>query len=229
MKTTIALLAAGSLLVAPGAALAKPKAKVYKGTFTYVGADGDYVTGNFGKVHLVDGKRNDKLSVHVRRLAPRTTYVYRLQSAPSACAADAPGGVDVSGWTYRKLKTSRSGTGNAAARSRTFTVDRTKRYFVGVFRAEADGSAGELILCARLNTPKAKPGKQGKPGKPSPSKPVAPAGAPSEPEAPPADTPRGKSEDAPHGKSDEAPRGNARGHDKDKSGKPDKERGKPSR
>ena len=75
MKKLIALLAAGSVLAAPGVALAKhsPKTKVYKGTFEYVGADGDYVTGKFGKVQLVDGKRNDKLSVHVRRLsAPGT-------------------------------------------------------------------------------------------------------------------------------------------------------------
>src|SRR5689334_25085187 len=168
MKTSIALLAAGALLVAPGAALAKPgagKTKVYKGSFEYVGADGDYVTGKFGKVQLVDGKRNDKLSVHVRRLAKKTTYVYRLQSAPSACAADAPGGVDVPGWTYKKLKTSKSGVGNSTARSRSFSVDRTKRYFVGVFRAEANGAPGELVLCAALNTPKAKK-KPAKPAKP---------------------------------------------------------------
>ena len=226
MKRLIALLAAGSVLAAPGAALAKhsPKSKVYKGSFEYVGGDGDYVTGKFGKVHLVDGKRSDKLSVHIRRLSPRTTYVYRLQSAPSACAADAPGGTDVPGWTYRKLKTSRSGVGNATARSKSFRVDRTKRYFVGVFRAGVAGAPGELILCAELNTPKAKKAKpKPKPVKPKPAKPAEPAPAP--PAKPDTDKPRGKSEDAPHGKSDDAPRGNANGHDKDKP----KHRGKPSR
>ncbi len=228
MKQLIALLTAGLVLAAPGAALAKHKpdrAKVYKGSFEYVGADGDYVTGKFGKVHLVDGKRSDKLSVHIRRLSPRTTYVYRLQSAPSACAADAPGGTDVPGWTYRKLKTSRSGVGNATARSKSFRVDRTKRYFVGVFRAGVAGAPGELILCAELNTPKAKK------AKPKPAKPAEPAPAP--PAKPDTDKPRGKSDDAPHGKSDDAPHGksedaphgNANGHDKDKP----KHRGKPSR
>jgi len=234
MNRLIALLATGSVLVAPGAALAKPgshgKTKVYKGTFEYVGADGDYVTGKFGKVQLVDGKRNDKLSVHVRRLAPKTTYVYRLQSAASACAADAPGGTDVAGWKYRTLRTSRSGVANATARSKSFTVDKTKRYFVGVFRAGPNGAPGELVLCAQLNTPHKKASKP----KPKPTKPTKPADKPrgKSDDAPAGgaqgqgeDKPRGKSEDAPHGKRDEAPRGNANGRDKDKP----KETGKPSR
>ncbi len=230
MKKLISLLAAGSVLAAPGVALSKhsPKTKVYKGTFEYVGADGDYVTGKFGKVHLVDGKRNDKLIVHVRRLAAKQTYVYRLQSAPSACAADAPGGTDVPGWTYRKLKTSRSGVGNATARSRTFTVSKTQRYFVGVFLAGPSGAPGELILCAELNTPKAKKksAKPAKPAKPG-TKPAKPGTKPSHPAAPaePATPAEPAKPDKPRGKSDDAPRGNANGHDKDKP----KEKGKPSR
>ena len=229
MKKLIALLAAGSVLAAPGVALAKhsPKSKVYKGSFEYVGADGDYVTGKFGKVQLVDGKRNDKLSVHVRRLAAKQTYVYRLQSAPSACAADAPGGTDVPGWTYRKLKTSRSGVGNATARSRTFTVNKTQRYFVGVFTAGPNGAPGELILCAELNTPKAKkkPAKPAKPAKPGePGKPAKP-GKPAEPATPAEPAKPAKPDDKPRGKSDDAPRGNANGQDKDKP----KSKGKPSR
>lgn len=237
MKRMIALLAAGSVLAAPGAALAKPKAKVYKGTFDYVGADGDYVTGKFGKVQLVDGKRGDKLNVHVRRLASRTTYVYRLQSAPSACAADAPAGVDVAGWKYRTLRTSRSGVANATARAKHFSVDKTQRYFVGVFRAEANGQPGELVLCAQLNTPykkaKKKPAKPHEPAAPG-SKPGkrgdAPQGnakgqADDKPRGKSEDAPRGKSDDAPRGKSEDAPRGNANGRDKDKP----KETGKPAR
>ena len=55
-----------------------------------MGADGDYVTGKFGKAHLVDTRR-DSLSVHVRRLAPRTKYVFRLQSGQT-CKEDAAGG-----------------------------------------------------------------------------------------------------------------------------------------
>lgn len=229
MNRLIALLAAGSVLAAPGAALAKPgssKTKVYKGTFEYVGADGDYVTGKFGKVHLVDGKRNDKLSVHVRRLASRTTYVYRLQSAPSACAADAPAGTDVAGWKYKPLRTSRSGVGNSTARSKTFSIDKTQRYFVGVFRAGPNGAPGELVLCAQLNTPYTKK-KAKKPSKPDkPAKPTAPdTSAPGKSEDAPRGNANGRDDDKSRGKRDEAPRGNANGRDKDKP----KETGKPSR
>jgi hypothetical protein len=228
MNRLIALLAAGTVLAAPGAALAKPnphKAKVYKGTFEYVGADGDYVTGKFGKVQLVDGKRNDKLSVHVRRLSGRTTYVYRLQSAPSACAADAPAGTDVPGWKYRTLRTSRSGVANATARSKSFSVDKTQRYFVGVFRVGVNGAPGELVLCAELNTPKAKK-KPSKPAKPvKPGQPAKPDSTPGKRDDAPRGNANGRDEDKPRGKRDEAPRGNANGRDKDSP----KETGKPTR
>ena len=66
------------------------KTKVYKATFKFGGADGDYASGNYGKVQLVDGKRNDKLSVHVVDCRAR-------RSSSSACSrrrvrAGCPGG-----------------------------------------------------------------------------------------------------------------------------------------
>src|SRR4051812_13808124 len=119
MQRLIAPLVVAAVALTPGAAHAK--AKVYKGTFQYVGADGDYVTGSFGQAQLVDGPRNDQLTVHVRRLAPKTTYLYRLQQAPKACEAGAPGGTDVPGWKYRHagvLMTSRKGDASSKATSR---------------------------------------------------------------------------------------------------------------
>jgi len=227
MKRLTALFVLVAVALVPGTALAKPKSKVYRGTFQYVGADGDYVTGSFGKVHLVDGKRNDKLSVHVRRLAPKARYVFRLQQAPSACNADAPAGTDVAGWKYRHggvLKTNKKGVANGSARSKTFTASRTLSYFVGVFRATPTGAPGELVLCAELNTKKKK-AKHHHPGdKPKPNPPAKPDDKPAHPE----DKPKGKSDEAPRGnangqdddhprgKSEEAPRGKAKGHDKDK-------------
>jgi hypothetical protein len=192
MKRLIAVLILAALALVPATASAKPKTKVYRGTFTLVG-DGDYVTGNFGKAQLVDGKRNDKLSVHVRRLAKRTTYTYRLQQG--TCQEGAPGGTDVPGWKYRPLNTNRKGVGNSTARSRTFTAGRDAKYFVGVYSA-----TGETVACAQLRTKGKKPhGKADKPrGKSD-------------------DKARGKSEDAPgkaedkaRGKSDDAPRGKGR-------------------
>jgi hypothetical protein len=156
MRRLVALLVLIALALVPAAAQAKPRAKVYRGTFEAVGADGAYTDAKFGKAHLVDGKRNDQLSVHVRRLAPKTTYVFRLQAAPSgapACESGAPGGTDVPGWRYRRdgrLRTNRKGVANSWARSKTFTAARTTAYFVGVYTVGASGAPDQLVLCAEL-------------------------------------------------------------------------------
>src|SRR3954463_2115424 len=103
MKKKLAALAGvAAVAFTPAAADAHAKAKVYRGSFQLVGADGSYTRDSFGKAQLVDGKRNDKLSVHVRKLGSRATYTFRLQSAATACEQGAAGGTDVAGWTYRR-------------------------------------------------------------------------------------------------------------------------------
>ena len=215
MKRTIAVAALASLALVPATAEAHGgKSKVLRGSFTLVGSDGDYVTGKFGKVHLVDGKRTDKLSVHVRRLAKRTTYTFKLQTG--SC-----GGAEVTGWTYRKLKTSRKGVGNSWARSKTFKVVKGTKYFVSVY-----GPDNQLVVCARLSSKgTSKPHKaHGKDhGKPEDKSRGKSDDAPGQAE----DKSRGKSDDAPgraedkvRGKSDDAP-----GQNKDK----DKGKKKPRR
>jgi hypothetical protein len=228
MRRLLALLIVPGLALAPGTALAhgKHKTKVYKGTFTLVGADGDYVTGNFGKAHLVDNKRNDKLSVHIRRVAAKTTYTYKL--VQGVCKEGAAGGTEVAGFKYKRLKTNRKGVGNSTARSKTFTAKRGVTYSVVVY------GGGEVVLCAQLRTkhwPKSH-GKHdkshGKHDKPHGKHDNAPGKAGDKQRGKSDDAPghaedkqRGKSEDAPghaedkqRGKSDDAP-----GHNKDK-GKP---------
>jgi hypothetical protein len=215
MRRLIALLVLAAVALVP--ATASAKAKVYRGTFSFVGADGDYITGKFGKAHLVDSRR-DSLSVHVRRLAPRTKYVFRLQSGQT-CKEGAAGGTNVSGWHYRRggvLKTNRKGVANGSAKARHFRVDRTKDYAVVVYEKLSGGQLGPVLLCAVLHT-KSKPAK-GKTDKPKP--PHAPK--PAKPEQ----KPRGKSEES-HGKSDAAPGHNkaegekrATGHGQDKKDKP---------
>jgi hypothetical protein len=216
MKRLIAVLVLAALALVPATASAKSKTKVYRGTFTLVGSDGDYATGNFGKAQLVDGKRNDKLSVHVRRLGSRVTYTYRLQQG--TCKQGAPGGTDVPGWKYRRLQTNRKGVGNSTARSRTFTASTDAKYFVGVY-----SSTGEIVACAQLRTKgKKSHGKADKPrGKSDDKKTEDKARGKSE-DAPgkAEDKARGKSEDAPgkaqdktRGNSDDAPGGKGRGKD----------------
>jgi hypothetical protein len=172
MRKAIAVTACAVLAILPGTALAKPQAKVYRGTFQAVGADGAYTTGKFGTAQLVDGKRNDKLSVHMRHLGGHARYVFRLLQAPTACEEGAPGGTEVAGWRYRRngvLRTSRKGNANSWARSRSFTAQSGVEYLVGVYTATAAGGAGELVLCAELRSKGAKGGKdkpsKGKPGK----------------------------------------------------------------
>jgi hypothetical protein len=157
MKKLVTVAAVAAVALTPAAASAKTRTKVYKGTFELVGADGSYTSDKFGKAQLVDGRRNDKLSVHVRKLGSRAQYVFRLQSSATACKQAAPAGTDVPGWTYRRgglLSTSRSGVANSWARSRTFTVDPAVEYFVGVFTRTASGDPDQLVACAQLTTKK---------------------------------------------------------------------------
>src|SRR4051794_23879745 len=145
MNRLIPLVAAFALT--PGTALAHSRAHTYRGHFQLVGADANYVTGNFGKVQLVDGPRNDQLSVHVRRVGSRAKYVFRLQAAPKTCAATAPAGTDAPGWAYRHggvLMTNRHGVGNGSARSRSFTAAAGMRYFVGVYEVGPGGTRGRI-------------------------------------------------------------------------------------
>jgi hypothetical protein len=153
MRKLVALGALTTLAVAPAAAQARSHTTVLRGSFKLVGADGMYTTDTFGKAQLVDGRRNDSLSVHVRRLGRSTSYVFRLQSGSSACAAGAPGGTDVPGWRYRRggvLRTNRHGVANSWARSHSFTASSTVSYFVGVWTRTAAGAPDQLVACAEL-------------------------------------------------------------------------------
>ena len=216
MKTTIALATLVAVALVPATAEAK-RGQGAAGELHARRLDGDYVTGKFGKAHLVDGKRNDKLSVHVRRLAKRTTYTFKLQTG--SC-----GGAEVTGWRYRALKTSRKGVGNSWARSRTFKAAKGTKYFVAVY-----GPDGQMVVCARLSSkghshPHKRHGQdddQRVTGTTSPRQATttpearartSPAAAATTPPATPRTRTAGKSEEAPgrakdkhRGKSDDAP------------------------
>ena len=218
MKRLIPLLIVPALVLAPGTAFGhgKSKTKVYKGTFKLVGADGDYVTGNFGKAQLVDNKRNDKLSVHIRRVAAKTTYTYKLQQG--VCKEGAAGGTDVAGFKYKPLRTNRKGVGNSTARSKTFSAKKGVSYSVVVY------GGGEVVLCAQLRTKYWHGKGHGTADKPH-GKADKPHGKADKPHGKAEDKPHGKSEDAP-GQAEDKPRGkseDAPGHSEDKPhGKKDK-------
>jgi hypothetical protein len=173
MKRFLALFALLSLALAlPALAPAKKKHKhashhrttVLKGSFRAIGADGAYTHRKFGKAQLVDNRKRDKLSVHLRRLAPRRTYTFALYSVPKGeprCQEGASGGTQETAFAPKSKRTNKRGNLNAKQRSKTFKADRAKRYFVLVF----DGA--DPVACAKLNGKKAKHCKAGRkhPGK----------------------------------------------------------------
>jgi hypothetical protein len=135
------------------------RAKVYKATILPVvyGADQAY-SGIGGKAHLVDGRRRDHVTIHMRGLTPKTTYpwhVHVIADAPAGtnpCKANAPQGPIATAFKYRKLKSNKSGRANSKGSSRSFTVDRrTDLAYVDVH----DPATGAPIACGVLSKPKA--------------------------------------------------------------------------
>jgi hypothetical protein len=192
MKRFLALLLMLSL-AAPAAAEAKHhhhskhhKTTVLKGSFKAVGADGAYTHRKFGKAQLVDNRKRDKLSVHLRKLAPKHDYTFGLYSVPKGtprCREGASGGTQETAFPPKTKRTNKHGNLNANQRSKTFKADRKKRYFVLV----SDGD--QVVACAKLDAKGHKrhhprkhdkpghhhghkaPGKPHKPHKPHPPKP----------------------------------------------------------
>src|SRR3954453_2166952 len=73
-------------------------AKAYKASLTAVNpaATTAGLATVTGKAQLVDGKKNNKVSLHMRNLAAGTTYLWHVHEG--SCAAT---GAPVPGWTYR--------------------------------------------------------------------------------------------------------------------------------
>ena len=161
----IALLAL-ALAVPAGATAAKSTTKskttTYKGSFRLVGSDGAYTDKKFGKAQLQDHRKKDKLQVHVRRLAKRTTYQFALYSVPKGtpvCQEGASGGTQESAFAPKTRKTNSAGNFNSKQRSKTFKADTAKRYFVLVSTTASAASAGEPVACAALSSKKEKKAK----------------------------------------------------------------------
>ena len=163
MKRLLALCALLSLALAlPAVAPAKKKRKhahhrttVLKGSFRAIGADGAYTDKKFGKAQLVDNRKRDKLSVHLRRLAPKTVYTFALYSVAKGqprCEEGASGGTQETAFAPKSKQTNKRGHLNAKQRSKTFKADKARRYFVLV----SDGA--QPVACAKLNGKTAKRG-----------------------------------------------------------------------
>jgi hypothetical protein len=124
-----------------------------------------------GKAQLVDGKKNNKVSLHMRNLAADTMYLWHVHEGSCPAA-----GAIVAGWTYRTqsgangtLTSDASGNANTKGTSETFNADPTKSYSVNVHVSMLTNglAAGTIIACGDLKAVKAS-GKS-KPKKPHPS------------------------------------------------------------
>ena len=111
-----------------------------------------------GRAQLVDGKKNNKVSLHMRNLAPDTVYLWHVHVG--TCAAT---GAPVAGWTYRTqvgsngtLTSDASGNANTKAKSATFNADPTQSYSVNVHVSTPTNglAAGTIIACGDLKVSK---------------------------------------------------------------------------
>jgi Cu/Zn superoxide dismutase len=136
-------------------------AKVYRATLDAVNPDATTagLATVTGRAQLVDGKRNNKVSLHMRNLAPGTTYLWHVHEG--SCAAT---GAPLPGWTYRTeaggagtLTTNEDGNANTKGKSRTFDAAAGASYSVNVHvSTETDGlAAGTIIACGDLKKSKA--------------------------------------------------------------------------
>jgi hypothetical protein len=158
MKIPFVSLAVAGLLALAGVAVANGKgAKTYRADLVPVNpaATTAGLPTVVGKSQLVDGKKNNKVSLHMRGLAADTTYLWHVHVG--SCAAT---GAPVAGWTYRTqdamsngtLTSNAAGNANTRGKSATFDADPTKSYSVNVHVATATNTlaAGTIIACGDL-------------------------------------------------------------------------------
>jgi hypothetical protein len=133
-----------------------PRAKVYKATLTAVGADAAYTGRRFGRAQLVDGKKNNKVTIHVRRLTPGATYLWHVHQAIGAgdpCLNPAIGGPPYAGWDWTKVNpftTNAAGNYDKTFKTKTFPIsiaqgDTGFVYYVNVHLAD-----GTVIACGKF-------------------------------------------------------------------------------
>ena len=162
--TAVAVASVAAMAVAGVATAASShSAKVYRATLKPVepAATTAGLATVTGRSQLVDGKKNNKVSLHMRNLAPSTTYLWHVHTG--SCAAT---GAPLPGWTYRTedaggngtLTTNAAGNANTKGKSKTFNADPGTSYSVNVHVSTATNGlpAGTIIACGDLKASKAK-------------------------------------------------------------------------
>lgn len=152
MKRTL-ILCIGLFLVAAPASAGPNHAKVSKAHLTATeAATAAGIPDVRGRAQLVDGRKRNKVSLHMKGLKPGETYLWHVHQAKAEgdpCAAGSTVGnpAPYPGWTYRTLKARPSGNASSKGRSSTFPVaeDTGFTYYVNVHLED-----GTVIACGVL-------------------------------------------------------------------------------
>lgn len=156
MRRTLILCAGALLIAAPASAHEKhgKHAKVSKAHLEATeAATAAGVPDARGRAHLVDGRKHDHVSLHMKGLKAGETYLWHVHQATAEgdpCAADSTVGnpTPYPGWTYRELTAGDSGNANSKGRSSTFPVAEEESegdYYVNVHLQD-----GTVIACGVL-------------------------------------------------------------------------------
>jgi hypothetical protein len=146
-----------ALFAIPGTALAVGKgAKVYRAHLAPVAVDATTPTG---RAHLVDGKKNNILTIHAKGLTAGLTYPWHLHAfAPGVtdpCAPGATPGPIVDSFTYGPLTANPAGNARAKAKSPSFDWGpATNQYYVDIHDPVTDASIACGVLARKAPKPK---------------------------------------------------------------------------
>jgi hypothetical protein len=148
------ILAAAALLLAAPASAGEKRAKVSKAHLEATeAATAAGIPDARGRAHLVDGRKRDKVSLHMKGLTPGATYLWHVHQAtgegdPCAAGSAVANPAPYPGFEYRKLTARKSGNANSKGRSSTFPVaaeDTGGDYYVNVHLQD-----GTVVACGVL-------------------------------------------------------------------------------
>ena len=156
MRRTLILCAGALLIAAPASAHDKhgKHAKVSKAHLKATeAATAAGIPDARGRAHLVDGRKHDHVSLHMKGLKPGETYLWHVHQAtgegdPCKAGSTVANPAPYPGFTYRELTARASGNANSKGRSTTFPVAAEESegdYYVNVHLEN-----GTVISCGVL-------------------------------------------------------------------------------
>ena len=120
MRRTL-ILCAGALLIAAPASAHDTHGKNAKVSKAHLEATEAATAAGIpdvrGRAHLVDGRKHDHVTLHLKGLEPGETYLWEVREG--SCDDEAAAASE--GWTYRELTVRDSGNASAKGRSKEFS------------------------------------------------------------------------------------------------------------